>query len=123
MFFASLGSSLPHIKARRLRAVAVAGKTRSPALPDVPTLAESGVPGYEMYEWNAVFAPTGTPQPVIARVHKALVDVLADPEIRSRLEGLGADVIGSTPAELETFRRAELAKWSALVKANKLHLD
>jgi tripartite-type tricarboxylate transporter receptor subunit TctC len=76
-----------------------------------------------MYEWNAVFAPAGTPQPVIDRVHKALVDVLADPEIRSRLEGLGADVIGSTPAELETFRRAELAKWSALVKANNIKLD
>jgi tripartite-type tricarboxylate transporter receptor subunit TctC len=123
VFFASLGSSLPHIKAGRLRAVAVAGKTRSAVLPDVPTIAESGVPGYEMYEWNAVFAPTGTPQPVIDRVHKALVDVLSDPEIRSRLEGLGADVIGSTPAELETFRRAALAKWSALVKANNIKLD
>jgi tripartite-type tricarboxylate transporter receptor subunit TctC len=123
VFFASLGSGMPYIQGGKLRPIAIGGRTRSPALPEVPTIAESGLPGYEMYEWNAVFVPAGTPAPVIDRLSKAIAATLGEPEVRQRLEALGAEVIGSTPAELDAFRRAELAKWSRLAKENKLQLD
>ncbi|MBT2322099.1 tripartite tricarboxylate transporter substrate binding protein [Variovorax paradoxus] len=123
VFFASLGSGLPYIQSGKLRPVAIGGKARSPVLPQVPTIAESGLPGYEMYEWNAVFVPAGTPAAVVERLSKEIAATLQDTEIRSRLEALGAEVIGSGPAELDAFRRAELAKWSRLAKDNKLQLD
>ncbi len=123
VFFASLGSSLQYVKSGKLRAIAVAGKIRSAVLPEVPTIAESGLPGYEMYEWNAVFAPAGTPSTLVERLAKAFATVLKDPDVHTRLAGLGAEVIGSTPAELDVFRRAELAKWTRLAKDNKIQLD
>lgn len=123
VFFASLGSSLPYIKSEKLRAVAVAGKSRSAVLPNVPTIAESGLPGYEMYEWNAVFAPAGTPAPIIDKVSKALAAVIKEPDVNARLVALGAETIGSTPAELDTFRRAEMAKWTRVAKENNIRLD
>jgi tripartite-type tricarboxylate transporter receptor subunit TctC len=123
VFFASLGSGMPYIQSGKLRPLAIGGKARSPLLPEVPTLAESGLPGYEMYEWNAVFVPTGTPSAVIARLSKEIAATLKDAEVRQRLESMGAEVIGSDPAELDAFRRAELAKWSRLARENKLQLD
>jgi tripartite-type tricarboxylate transporter receptor subunit TctC len=123
VFFASLASSLPYIQGGKLRAIAVTGKTRSPVLPQLPTVAESGLPGYEVYEWNAVFAPAATPAPVVERLAKELAAVLAEPDVRSRLEGMGAEVVGSNPADLDAFRRAELTKWTKLAKDNKIQLD
>lgn len=123
IFFASLASSLPYIQSDKLRAVAVTGKTRSDVLPKVPTVAESGLPGYEVYEWNGVFVPKGTPPAVVDRLSKEFAAVLKDPEVRKRLTATGAEVIGSTPAELETFRRAEIAKWTQLARDNKIQMD
>ena len=123
VFFASLASSLPYIQGGKLRAVAVTGKARSPVLPQLPTVAESGLPGYEVYEWNAVFAPAATPAPVVERLSKELAAVLAEPDVRTRLEGMGAEVVGSNPADLDAFRRAELTKWTRLAKDNKIQLD
>ena len=123
MFFASLASSLPYIQGGKLRAVAVTGKARSPVLPQVPTVAESGLPNYEVYEWNGVFVPTATPPPIVERLSKELAAVLKEPDVRARLEAMGAEVIGSTPAELDAFRRAELAKWSKLAKDNNIQLE
>lgn len=123
VFFASLGSSLQYIKSEKLRAVAVAGKSRSAVLPNVPTIAESGLPGYEMYEWNAVFAPAGTPAPIIDKVSKALAAVIKEPDVNARLVALGAETIGSTPAELDTFRRVEMTKWTRVAKENNIRLD
>jgi tripartite-type tricarboxylate transporter receptor subunit TctC len=123
VFFASLGSGMPYIQGGKLRPLAIGGKVRSPLLPEVPTIAESGLPGYEMYEWNAVFVPAGTPAAAIARLSKEIAATVKDPEVRQRLEGMGAEVIGSDPAELDAFRRAELAKWSRIAKENKLQLD
>ena len=123
VFFASLASSLPYIQGGKLRAVAVTGKARSPVLPQLPTVAESGLPGYEVYEWNAVFAPAATPAPVVERLSKELAAVLAEPEVRTRLEGMGAEVVGSNPSDLDSFRRAELTKWTKLAKDNKIQLD
>ncbi|MFS2167708.1 tripartite tricarboxylate transporter substrate binding protein [Variovorax sp. Varisp62] len=123
VFFASLASSLPFIKDGKLRALAVTGKTHAPALPQLPTVAEAGLPGYEVYEWNAVFVPAGTPAPVVDRLSKEFAATLKDPEVRTRLEALGAEVIGSSPGELDSFRRAEIAKWTRLAKDNKIQLD
>ena len=123
VFFASLASSLPYIQGGKLRALAVTGKARSPVLPQIPTVAESGLAGYEVYEWNGVFVPAGTPAPVVERLSKELSAVMRDPDVRARLEGMGAEVIGSTPAELESFRRAEIAKWTQVAKTNKIALD
>ena len=123
VMFASLGSSWSHIKNGKLRAVAVGGTTRSPAVPDLPTIAESGVAGYESYEWNAVFAPAGTPASIVDQVSKALADVLKEPDVARTLAGIGAETIGSTPADLDTFRRGEIAKWQKVVKDAKITLE
>jgi tripartite-type tricarboxylate transporter receptor subunit TctC len=123
VFFASMASSLPFIQSGKLRALAVTGKAHAPALPQLPTVAEAGLPGYEVYEWNAVFVPAGTPAPVVERLSKELAATLKDPEVRGRLEALGAEVIGSSPAELDGFRRAEITKWTKLAKDNKIQMD
>nr|WP_254924135.1 tripartite tricarboxylate transporter substrate binding protein [Bordetella genomosp. 4] len=123
VMFASMGSGWQHVKNGKLRALAVGGDTRSPSAPDLPTIAESGVPGYESYEWNAVFAPAGTPPAVLDRLSKALAEVLKDPGVAQTLSGIGAEIIGSTPAELDTFRQAEIAKWQKVVGEANLKLD
>jgi tripartite-type tricarboxylate transporter receptor subunit TctC len=123
VFFASMASSLPFIQSGKLRALAVTGKAHAPALPQLPTVAQAGLPGYEVYEWNAVFVPAGTPVPVVERLSKELAATLKDPEVRGRLEALGAEVIGSSPAELDGFRRAEITKWTKLAKDNKIQMD
>ena len=123
VFFGSLASSLPYIQSGKLRAIAVTGKMRSSVLPLLPTIAESGLPGYEVYEWNAVFVPRGTPSTVTDRLTKELSAVLKEPEIRKRLEATGAEVIASSPAELDAFRRAEFAKWRKLASENKIQMD
>ena len=123
VFFGSLASSLVYIQSGKLRAVAVTGKTRAAVLPQLPTVSEAGLPGYEVYEWNAMFVPAGTPAEITTRLSKELAAVLKEPEVRKRLEATGAEVIGSTPAELDSFRKAELAKWTQLAKDNKIQLD
>lgn len=123
VFFGSLASSLAYIQGGKLRAVAVTGKTRAAVLPQLPTVAEAGLPGYEVYEWNAVFVPAGTPAAVTERLAKELAAVLQEPEVRQRLQATGAELIGSTPAELDAFRRAELARWSKLARDNRIQLD
>jgi len=123
VMFASMGSSWQHVKSGRLRAVAVGGAQRSPAAPELPTIAESGVPGYASYEWNAIFAPAGTPDAIVQKLSQTLAQVLKDPEIANQLAGLGAEVIGSTPKELDTFRRAEIEKWQKVAAEANLKLD
>ena len=123
VFFSSMASALASVKGGKLTPVALAGQRRSPALPDVPTFAEAGLAGYEMYEWNAVLAPAGTPPALVARISKDIAAVLADREVNARLISLGAEVIGSSPAELDRFRRAEIAKWSKLAKQSRIELD
>ncbi|CAM4342903.1 tripartite tricarboxylate transporter substrate binding protein [Bordetella muralis] len=123
VMFASMGSGWQHVKNGKLRALAVGGATRSPSAPDLPTIAESGVPGYESYEWNAIFAPAGTPPAILDQLSKALAEVLKDPGVAQTLAGIGAEAIGSTPAELDTFRQAEIAKWQKVVGEANLKLD
>jgi len=123
LMFSSMGLAQQHVKSGKLRMVAVGGEKRSANMPDVPTVAESGVPGYATYEWNAIYAPAATPAVIIERLNQAIVQVLSQPEIRARLNEFGGEVIGSTPADLETFRRAEIAKWQKLAKDHNLRLD
>ncbi len=123
VFFASLASSLPFIQSGKLRAVAVTGKSPAPTLPQLPTVAQAGLPGYEVYEWNAVFVPAKTPPAIVERLSKEIAATLQEPEVRARLEALGAEVVGSSPVELDSFRRAEIAKWTKLAKDNKIQLD
>jgi tripartite-type tricarboxylate transporter receptor subunit TctC len=123
LMFASMGSAWQHVKSGKLRAVAVGGLERSRAAPQLPTIAESGVPGYETYEWNAVFAPAGTPAPIVDRLSQALAKVLREPAMVEQLAGFGAEAIGSTPGELESFRRAEILKWQKVVRDSGLKLD
>jgi 2-methylaconitate cis-trans-isomerase PrpF/tripartite-type tricarboxylate transporter receptor subunit TctC len=121
--FPSLFTALPHVKAGKLKAMAVAGPKRSPLLPDVPTMKEAGVDGVEVQQWYAFFAPAKTPKPIIEKLNKALNQVLADPEIIKRIEDHGADVETSTPEQLGALVKSELTKWKGVVQRAKLTAD
>ena len=123
IMFDNLPSSTEHIKAGKLRGLAVTTAERAPSMPDLPTVAESGLPGYETYTWNALFAPAGTPPEVSARVNEAAVKALADPEVQAKLQGFGATVVASTPEELAAHVQAELTKWAPVVKASGAQID
>jgi tripartite-type tricarboxylate transporter receptor subunit TctC len=123
IMFDNLPSSTEHIKVGKLRGLAVTTAERAPSMPDLPTIAESGLPGYETYTWNALFAPAGTPPAVIARLNEAAVKALADPEVQAKLQGFGATIVGSTPEALAAHVQAELAKWAPVVKASGAQID
>ena len=123
IMFDNLPSSTGYIKDGRLRGLAVTTAERAPSMPDLPTIAESGLPGYETYTWNALFAPAGTPPAVIERLNAAAVAAVADPEVQAKLQGFGATVVGSTPAELAAHVQAELAKWAPVVTASGAQID
>jgi len=113
---ASVTSQLPHIKSGKLRALAVTGARRNAQLPDVPTVIESGIPGYEVTIWYGMFVPAAVPKPLIARLNAELVKVLNTPELKSRLGQSGIDAASSTPEELAAFVKSEVAKWTRVVK-------
>jgi tripartite-type tricarboxylate transporter receptor subunit TctC len=123
IFFGNMSAAWPHAKAGRVRALAVTSPQRSPAAPDVPTLAEAGVSGCEISEWNALLAPAGTPPAVIERLHRDVAKILAEPAMRQRLADLGAEAVGSTPAELAGFLKSEIAKWADVVKTANIKAD
>lgn len=115
-------SAGPHIKAGTLRALGVTTKERVRVLPDIPAIAET-IPGYETYTWNALFAPAGTPPEVVAKLNEAANKALQDPDVIKRLTDLGATVVGSTPEELAAHVKAEIAKWTPIVKEANIQLD
>ena len=123
MFFANMASSLAHIQGGKLRALAITGAARSPALPGVPTMAEAGVPGYVVYEWNAVFAPAGTPAPAVARIADAIARALQAPEARSRIAALGGEIAGYGPAEAERFVREQTQLWGRVVREAHIKVE
>jgi tripartite-type tricarboxylate transporter receptor subunit TctC len=123
MSFDNLSSSMPQIKAGRLKALATTGATRSPALPELPTVSEAGLPGYEATSWNAVFAPAGTPRPVIERLAKEINAILQSPDTRKYFAEQGAEAGGGSPEQLATFIRSETAKWSKVVKDSGAKVD
>ncbi|WP_374007852.1 tripartite tricarboxylate transporter substrate binding protein [Delftia lacustris] len=121
--FGTMAATYPLVKGGKLRALAVAAPQRSARLPDVPTVSETVIPGYEAYEWNGIFLPTGTPEPVAARLHQALSEVLQEAEVRQRLSDLGAQPMGTTPAEFAAFLQKEDAKWGEVVRKGAIVLD
>jgi tripartite-type tricarboxylate transporter receptor subunit TctC len=112
--------AFPFIKSGRMRALGVSSKKRSPALPDLPTIDESGVPGYDKAYWAGLFAPAGVPQPIIDRVYQAAVKTLQNPDIVKWLSAQGAVPVGNPPAEFDAFVRAEIAAWRKLIREMKL---
>jgi tripartite-type tricarboxylate transporter receptor subunit TctC len=121
--FPSLTTALPFIKAGKLRALAVASVNRDPVMPDVPTVAEQGFPGFSAIQWWGLCAPAKTPEPVVARLNKALNDALALPEIKARLHEMAAEPMPVTPAQFEAFLKAEVAKWTKLVSDTHLQIE
>ena len=118
VYYPSLSGALVHIKSGKVIALGVTSSKRSLAAPQIPTIAEAGLPGYELEPWHGILAPAGTPKAVITKIHGDVVKALAAPEIRSRLLSLGIDnIIGSTPEELARFVHAQMEKYGKLVKA------
>jgi len=112
-----------HIKAGKLRPLAVTGTKRSPQLPDVPTMAEAEVPGYEAYVWLGLMAPKATPQSIITRLNREVVAALATPEVRAYMATAGIEIVGSTPAEFGVFFRAERDQWAKVVRETGARIE
>jgi len=123
VFFANVASGLAHVKGGKLRAMAVTGAKRASSLPDLPTMAEAGIPGYEVYEWNAIFAPAGTPAPVVEKLAAAIARAMQSPEVRERVATLGGDLAGHGPKEAEKFIREQTELWAKVVKAGNIRVD
>jgi tripartite-type tricarboxylate transporter receptor subunit TctC len=117
LMFSNFTAALPHIKSRRLRALAVTGEQRTPSAPGIPTVIESGLKGYSVTSWYGLVAPAHTPQPVIAKLNSEIVKVLKQPGIGDRLAADGAEPSANTPAEFATLIKSELVKWEKVIKS------
>lgn len=113
----------PHVRSGAARALGVTGRSRSPALPSVPTIDESGVPGYEVSAWFGIFAPAGTPAAVVKRLNAEIVKIMQLPEMKERLASQGAEAMSSTPEQFAAYVTEELAKWSRVVKASGMKVE
>src|SRR5688572_23103547 len=116
LMMANLLSALPQVRNARLRAYGVSSAKRTAAAPDIPTIAEAGVHGFEVVQWFGVFAPAGTPPEIVTRLHGAIVRALEDPAVRERFTHDGGETVGSTPAEFAAVIRADLAKWGKVIR-------
>lgn len=123
LLFENLISVGAHVQSGKLRALAVGSSKRSSALPDVPTVAEAGVPGYDMVLWFGVLAPAGTPAGAVNAIHREIVNTAKAPDVRSRLAAQGADLVATAPGEFDAFIKSEIAKWARVVKENGLKVD
>lgn len=122
MTFEAAAAGLPHVKSGRLRALAVTGSGRLPFLPDVPAIQET-VPGFQVVNWYGMAAPAGTPKEVLARWHSEIAKVLAMPEIREKMQGMGTDPVGSSPEEFAQFMKLETAKWARIIRDAQIRPD
>ncbi len=121
--FATTPSVLPQVKSGKLRGLAVTSAQRSASTPDLPTLSEAGVPGYDAGTWYGLLVPTGTPKEIIARLHAESTRQLRQPDVRERLDATGFEPIGNTPEEFGAYIRSEIEKWSKVVKASGARAD
>jgi tripartite-type tricarboxylate transporter receptor subunit TctC len=123
LVFIGVPPALPHIKAGRLRALALVAPQRSPALPEVPTVAEAGLKNFEVTTWYGVLAPAGTPRPIVMRLNAELVKIMHAPETKERLAGMATDPHTSTPEEFAAYLKEEIAKWGDVVRKANLKAD
>lgn len=123
LIFSSMPPALPHVKAGKLRALAVTSAKRSSAAPNLPTIAESGLPGYEVINWYGILAPAGTPKEIVARLNSEILKILNIADVKERLSVQGAETFGSTPQEFAAYIRKETEKWAKVVKYSGAHLD
>ncbi len=121
--FSTMSGLLPQVKAGRLRALAMTAAKRAPAAPDIPTIAESGYPGYEVINWTGVVVPTGTSKDIIAKLHTEFLKALGAPDVKNRYAGQGVEPVSSTPEEFAAFIRAELVRWGRVTKQSGARLD
>lgn len=123
LFFGNLASTLQHIQSGKLRALAVTSEKRSPILPDVPTLGESGLKGTEIYEWNAVFAPANTPEPVVRRLAAAFQQALDSPEVKARVAQLGGEIQKGSPEQARRFIEQQTGLWGQVIRDRKITVE
>lgn len=123
LLFNNLLSAVPHVKSGKLIAIATSGAKRSWATPDVPTVIEAGVPGYEVALWAGILVPAGTPKPIISRLHKAFVDTVQSPEVASKLSAQGVEVVASSPEAFERHVKSEIEKWAKVVRESGAKAD
>jgi tripartite-type tricarboxylate transporter receptor subunit TctC len=123
LFFSQSSAALPQLKGGRVVALGVASLKRIEAAPDLPTIAESGLPGFDVTSWYSLVAPAGTPTERVARLHAAIARAFATPEVRARIAGLGAEPVANTPAEFATLLQSESARWRTLAREANIHAD
>lgn len=123
MAFATIVAATPQIKGGRVKAIGIASKKRAGAFPDVPTISDSGLPGFESTSWGGVLAPAGTPPEIIASLHSQFVRILRMPDVAEKIAGLGADIVGSSSAEFGDYLKSEIAKWSGVIKTSGATVD
>ena len=123
VLFGDIVATSPHVKSGKLRALGITSPERSPNLPEIPTIAESGVPGYDAVGWFGVFAPAGTPSDIVARLNEAIREHVQKPEVKARLSSLGADVVASTPEAFAAKQRADLERWAKVIKAANVKVE
>ena len=121
--FPAIITALPHLKTGKIRAVGVTSRSRVQSLPDVPPLHDSGVPGFEVEQFYGVFAPAGTPRPIVTRLHKEFAEVTRSPEIVSLLARSGSEAVGGTPAELGVHVKSETSRWSRIIRETKIRVE
>ena len=123
MMFAGVSNVVPHLKAGRLRVLAIGSPKRSPSLPDVPTVAQAGVPGFDFDSWSGYLTPAATGKDIIAKLHLDIIRTLTLPDVREKLLALGFDLVGSTPDEFAALIRTDVARFGKLVKAAGIHAE
>jgi tripartite-type tricarboxylate transporter receptor subunit TctC len=123
MFFSSMPSAMPHVSAGRLRAIAVSTAKRSPAAPEVPSVAESGVPNFDILTWNALFAPAATPRDIVTKLNAEVLRALRAPDMKERLSREGAEVLPLSPDQFRSFVQGEIAKFAKIIKESGARPD
>lgn len=123
IMFAVMQGGLPYVQSGKLRALAVTGSQRVPALPDVPTIAEAGAPGADFISWNGVHVPAGTPKAIIAKLNGELVRLVKQPDVHDRMVTLGLNPVGDTPEQFAAFVREDIARWAKVIKESGTHVE
>ncbi|MGZ5232494.1 MAG: tripartite tricarboxylate transporter substrate binding protein [Burkholderiales bacterium] len=121
--FPSMTSVLPHVKSGKLKAFAITVKSRLALAPDIPTMAEAGVPGYEASIWNGLLAPAGTPRPIVNRLNEAVAQILKSPQAKERYANVGAEIRYDSPEEFQALIRSDVAKWAKVIRARGIRVD